>query len=522
MAFSDGGSIGANGSSANNQSTLTLAVSQQCNVGELVVLVIADDNSGSGADADGSEVSSVAAGTNTFSKAKGWANNNAAAQAGAAVQIWYSVLTQQINNGANITITFANATLSDATGVTGRKFTTSGGTISVGATNQLSNDAADPGSLDATTSNREALRIRGIAAEVGNNTNLTATTNWTAWANGNSATTGTTAEMCARAEHRIFTGTGSASDPTYVSADCASAYVAFYEDFTLTPSLFNDSTDSFPAPTVGATYSITPSLYSDADDFFAPTVAFPGDSQDVTPSLFTDDDTFFAPTVASTYDLTPSLYTDDDTFFAPTVTPGAVNLTPALYSDSDSFFAPTVTPGAVDISPSLFADSDTFFSPTVTPGSVDITPSLYFDADTFFAPSVSAGTGDQDVSPSLYSDADTFFVPTVIAIYSLSPSLYSDPDTFFVPTVAPGAANVAPGLYVDPDTFFAPAVAHADITLTPSIFANLNAIYDPVVGGGSEIRVPTSGVGRFDGLGGQPTRGRPAVTTRSAPPRTSR
>ena len=77
--------------------------------------------------------------------------------------------------------------------------------------------------------NVECLRVRGIASQVGNNTNLTPTASWTAWANGNSATTGTTGEICARAESRINTATSAASDPTYVSAIYASAYVAFRE-----------------------------------------------------------------------------------------------------------------------------------------------------------------------------------------------------------------------------------------------------------------------------------------------------
>ena len=42
---------------------------------------------------------------------------------------------------------------------------------------------------------------------------------WTAWANGNSATTGTTGEICARAEHLISTATGAASDPTLRQRD---------------------------------------------------------------------------------------------------------------------------------------------------------------------------------------------------------------------------------------------------------------------------------------------------------------
>lgn len=513
MSFSDGGSIGANGSTANNQASLTLAVTQQCNVGELVVLVIADDNRLTGADADGGEVSSVTAGTNTFLLAKGWANNNAAAQAGAAVQIWYSVLTQQINNGANITINFTNSTLSDATAVTGRKFTTSGGDISVGVTNQLSNDAADPGSLDATTSNREALRIRGIAAEVGNNTNLTATTNWTAWANGNSATTGTTGEMCARAEHRIFTGTGSASDPTYVSADCASAYVAFYEDFTVSPSL-HDDTDSFFVPTVTpGTVDVAPSLYSDSETFHAPTLL---STSDLSPSLFTDTDTFFAPTVdqaAGADNISPSLFEDADSFFSPTITPGAVDIVPSIYSDSDSFFAPTLTI-TVDFSPSLYSDSESFFSPTIST-TADVSPSLFNDTDSFFVPTVTGEGGAQSITPSIYNDTDAFFIPLVGASNSFTPDIVGDNDSFFAPNIFAGSVNISPVLYADSDVLFTPTISHADLTISPSLYDDVDLFFVPIISGGALARQPTSGVGRNDSSF---IRGETSTTIRGKPP----
>jgi len=234
MVFADKGTIGATGSSGNNQATLALTTATtNIAAGDLVVLVIADDNI---ATADGADnvVASISDTTaNVYQRAASFTNGQGASQAGATVDIWYCNATVARNTGSVITTTFTNATLSDATGVTGRAFTKAGGfNAALEGTNSpatLANDAADPGALDYTSANIECLRVRGIAAEVGNNTNLTATASWTAWANGNSATTGTTAEMCARAEHRILTATTASSNPTYVAADCASAYVAFKE-----------------------------------------------------------------------------------------------------------------------------------------------------------------------------------------------------------------------------------------------------------------------------------------------------
>lgn len=234
MAFAEVGSLGATGSSGNNQATLVLTTSAAAAVGTLAVVVIADDNIGSGADADGNEVASVADSSgveNVWRKAIGWTNTLGGAQAGAHVSIWFCQVQDAIANGGTITATFTNSGTSDATAMTARNFSIAAGfTAEIeGTPGTLSNDAADPGSLDVTTSNVECLRIRGIGGEVGNNTSLTPTSTWTAWANGNSATTGTTAEMCARAEHLISTGTGAASDPTWVACDNASAYVAFRE-----------------------------------------------------------------------------------------------------------------------------------------------------------------------------------------------------------------------------------------------------------------------------------------------------
>jgi hypothetical protein len=228
MAFSDLGSLGGVGSTANNQVSLALSTAAAVAVGNLIVVVVAVDNPQSGGDSGVSGVTDT--GGNTYTKAI-QVCNAVAAQGGASVSIWYSKATTGLAAGATITATFSNATFSDASAMTARKFGGFTGTIEIEGTagTLLHNTAADPGSLNVTTSNIECLRVRGCAVQVGNNTNLTPTASWTAWANGNSATTGTTGEMCARAEHRIFTGTGAASDPTYVSAISANAYVAFKE-----------------------------------------------------------------------------------------------------------------------------------------------------------------------------------------------------------------------------------------------------------------------------------------------------
>lgn len=238
MAFSDLGSLGATGSTANNQATLVLTTTAAASAGELVVLVIGDDNidavnSNINAPYDGKEVASISddstGGPNKWGKAVAHSICQSAAQGGAACQIWYSILEHDISNGGTITVTFTNATLSDATAISSRHFSFSGSQVAIENVAGAWSSGVDPASTDATTANIECLRIRGIAGEVGTSTGLTVTTNWTDWDDGNSATSGTTTEICVRAEHRISTGTSDASDPTWVACDNASGYVAFRE-----------------------------------------------------------------------------------------------------------------------------------------------------------------------------------------------------------------------------------------------------------------------------------------------------
>ena len=240
MAFADLGSLGAVGNTNNNQASLVLTTTAAVSVGDLVVVVVAVDNPTNGGDSGVSGVQNSGT-ANTWVKAI-QIQNAVAAQGGASCSIWYTQATSAIASGATITATFTNATTSDASALTARRFSVdAGSTVAIEGTpgTLVGNTAADPGSLNVTTANIQCLRVRGIASQVGNNTNLTPTASWTAWANGNSATTGTTLEMCARAESIINTGTGSASDPTYVSAIYASAYVAFREVLPATADAWN-------------------------------------------------------------------------------------------------------------------------------------------------------------------------------------------------------------------------------------------------------------------------------------------
>jgi len=152
---------------------------------------------------------------------------------------------------------------------------------------------------------------------------------------------------------------------------------------TLTPSLFDESTDTFFTPVVTSRFTLLPALYTDLD-------------------------TFFTPVVKGRNTLTPSLYVDADTFFTPKVSHG---LHAGLYTDADTFFTPVVSqPGAGSqtLLPSLYVDSDSFFTPVVLSRKT-LTPSLYADSDTFFTPIVSLSGGSQGLSPAMFHSLTNFF-----------------------------------------------------------------------------------------------------------------
>jgi Concanavalin A-like lectin/glucanases superfamily len=231
VAFSDLGSIGSAGTTTANQTTIVLTTTATCNAGDLVVVVVGVDNRDNQEDDESVTGVVDSTGANDYYKIGGGATAHAA-QAGASCQVFASVIGTQLNSGGTITATFQTNTTSDAQCIMGRRFSFTGGRNGLGIEgfNRVRTSAADPASLDATTQNVACLRIRAIAGEVGNTT-FTATTNWTGWANPQSAA-GTTGEISIRAEHRISTATSDASNPTWVSCDNVGIYIALRERTT--------------------------------------------------------------------------------------------------------------------------------------------------------------------------------------------------------------------------------------------------------------------------------------------------
>lgn len=244
MSFGDGGQIASGGSTANNQTNLTVATTAAVSAGDLVVVAVTVDNQNA-TGGDQGDVSGVTIGG--VGLTKGRQNAQAiAAQTGAAVSLWYGQ-PGALSSGVNIIATFANATTSDASALSARKFTVpSGATITLAGTNATTGTTTNPGSLDFTGANVAHLRIRAIGCEFDSTQALTVTGSWTAWTEGASSASGTTTEQVIEVEHRIVTGTTGASAPTLGSAcDSASVYLAFTETTQGTLAISGSSSVAF-------------------------------------------------------------------------------------------------------------------------------------------------------------------------------------------------------------------------------------------------------------------------------------
>ena len=203
-------------------------------VGNVAICVLAKDETGTGTtdSACGQSTTTTDAAGNTWIRFIEWCNmQTSTAENGATVSIWLTAATTQLTSGAAITFNFSASTTRKA--ATCMEFTATHSSYA-GAFNVLSNDAADPGSLTTTTLQvREHLFVRGIGCE-SNVTTYTADTDYIAFTGQGAASTsdsGTAAtSMGARGEYRIATeAVSAASDPTYATADCASAMTSLNE-----------------------------------------------------------------------------------------------------------------------------------------------------------------------------------------------------------------------------------------------------------------------------------------------------
>lgn len=233
MAFSSLGIAGGankNSSSTSQNPLVTTTIA----VDSILLLIIALDNINT-TDGDFSEVTSVTdVRGNVYTKLGEWTNGQGTAATGATISAWFTRVTTQLVNNDTLTVTFSSALIDSSSRL--RHFSvTAGNSIRVaGSVQTLSNDGADPGSMTISgLTNKEYLFLRAIASE-SETTTFTVTTNYTSYGSQVSSISGATdTNMVIAGEFRILTGTGDTSNPTIVSADSASIYMAL-EEYTPT------------------------------------------------------------------------------------------------------------------------------------------------------------------------------------------------------------------------------------------------------------------------------------------------
>jgi hypothetical protein len=226
-----GGTCTAQSKAADTSLACTVAT-EDMNAGNVIFLWFGGDNV-STTDSNSQLLSSV-----TDSKSNTWlvdhcyTNGNGSAGTGSTACLAHSVLTTTLTSGVD-TIT-ANYSSITAKAFVTKEYTIAGGSTVyaswTGSTQDLANDAADPGSIAmAGMPSAEHLWVRVTALERASGGTWTVSTNFTtAGCNG---TTGSTADTNIEAcgEYRIVSATSQTSDPTGTAVDNASVYIPFTE-----------------------------------------------------------------------------------------------------------------------------------------------------------------------------------------------------------------------------------------------------------------------------------------------------
>ena len=229
MAFTSNVSLGTANSTAAS-TTLALTTTSIAEVGKLVVLIIAADNTSTVNTGSGNEITTISdTAGNAYVKLREFVNSQGAAAAGVTVSLWIARITTELASASTITITLGASRVSKC--VSAHKFSVdSGFTYENMGGADLENDAADLGAISlAGLPNREYLYIRASAQET-NATTQTETLGYTLFTAA-TASTGVVATSVATSgsEFKIVTSGNQTSDSTASPVDSASVFVALRE-----------------------------------------------------------------------------------------------------------------------------------------------------------------------------------------------------------------------------------------------------------------------------------------------------
>ena len=215
MAFAAVGTIGSGTSKTANQTGGTLTLTAQADAGNLIVLVIAVDNSAT-TDQDESAVSGLtdSAGGNTWTKIAEFTNSDGGAQNGSTCSVWYSVLTNTISSGGTISWSYSNSTSRDASAYTAHEFTKGASTTVEVFAGSLTAVATETNATDSTAitgdGTTELLRIGALSAESNSTTtNLSVQNSYSSFTQATSTGGGAAGNVMARGWYKISTETNS-------------------------------------------------------------------------------------------------------------------------------------------------------------------------------------------------------------------------------------------------------------------------------------------------------------------------
>src|SRR3972149_5963561 len=103
MTFASGGTLGSNQSKTTNQTSIAMTTSAVAEADTLVVVFVAVDNNQTTDGDEGAVTSIVDSASNTWVKVAEFCNGQGAAQAGATISVWKSVIATEIASGGTIT-----------------------------------------------------------------------------------------------------------------------------------------------------------------------------------------------------------------------------------------------------------------------------------------------------------------------------------------------------------------------------------------------------------------------------------
>lgn len=231
MAFTSFAALGS-GQSKSAATTIVLTTSAAAAVGDLVVVQITKDNSGTTTGAT-SEVTNVTdSAGNTYTKGDEYTSADGAANAGTVAAIWYSRITSALGSGGTITATFTASVTAKA--ISACKVTTAAAIAVIGSSGVTVTGSADCGNITlGTYASREYFWVRMQSIERDFSAGLyTASTGATAFAENGTTGGSSVSNQQLYAEYRIATEAGWSSDPVNLNASLreqAGVAIGFYE-----------------------------------------------------------------------------------------------------------------------------------------------------------------------------------------------------------------------------------------------------------------------------------------------------